>query len=590
MSNNSLLNISNLRYVMKKNSLDAYIVPHNDENFSEYVPKNKERLNWISGFSGSAGMLFVTQHQLYLFTDGRYILQAKKQTKNLNCKIINVVDHTFLDFLKDNQNKFKNIGVESKTISFLEYNHIKNVISRNTSKIKIINNNLIDLLWKRKLNTQDTSKIFFLSTKYCGESVKKKLQKTFRYLSKEKADYIFSQNSESIAWLFNMRGQDLPNTPLVFCSALIGKKNQKLFFENKQIPDNVKRFLPKQTKIYSYSEMHKVLQNSCKSSKIIIDDKKLSLFNYNFLKKITSHLLIKDDILLSYRSIKNSTEIECSKKAHILDAVSLCKFLYWYKSYDGPLTELDVVNKIDNLRKKNAGFICPSFPTIAGAGQNGAIIHYQPNKIINKKINDSDILLLDSGGQYFYGTTDVTRTVTRKKNIAKKIIHDYTLVLKSHINVNQSKFPKGTPGSFLDSTARKILWDNGEDFAHSTGHGVGFCLNVHEGPFSISLKNLSPLNEKMIFSNEPGIYKNGKYGIRIENLVFTKSISIKKKRLLALESLTLVPYERELIDISLLNLEEKNWLNNYHKNVNNIISPYLNNMEKKWLKIQCKKI
>ena len=260
-------------------------------------------------------MLFVTQHQLYLFTDGRYILQAKKQTKNLNCKIINVVDHTFLEFLKDNQNKFKNIGVESKTISFLEYKHIKNVISRNTTKIKIINNNLIDLLWKRKLNTQDTSKIFFLSTKYCGESVKKNYKNFSLSFKKEKADYIFSQNSESIAWLFNMRGQDLPNTPLVFCSALIGKKNQKLFFENKQIPDNVKRFLPKQTKIYSYSEMHKVLQNSCKSSKIIIDDKKLSLFNYNFLKKITSHLLIKDDILLSYRSIKNSTEIECSKKS-----------------------------------------------------------------------------------------------------------------------------------------------------------------------------------------------------------------------------------------------------------------------------------
>ncbi len=591
MSNIKLENIFNLRKLMKKKCIDGYIIPHHDENFSEYVPKNKERLYWISGFSGSAGTLFIAHNQMLLFTDGRYILQAKNQTKNLKCKIINTAEYTLLDFLKDNQSKFNSIGIESKTISFSEYYNISSVISKSTIKLKIINNNLIDFIWKRKLNTQDASKIFFLSQKYCGESIKRKLTKAFNYLLKEKADFIFTQNSESIAWLFNMRGNDLPHTPLVFCSALIGKNQQKLFFEDKNVPEKVKKKFPKQTGIYSYSEMNKVLKSSCKSSKVIIDQKKLSLFNYNLLKKITKTLLVRDDILLSYRSIKNSTEIECSKKAHLFDAVSLCKFLYWYKSYNGALSELDVVNKINSLRKESAHFISPSFPTIAGAGENGAIIHYQPNKKTNKNITNNDILLLDSGGQYFYGTTDVTRTITRKKNIVKKnIIHDYTLVLKSHINVNLCKFPQGTPGSFLDSTARKILWDNGEDFAHSTGHGVGFCLNVHEGPFSISLKNLSPIYEKMIFSNEPGLYKTGKYGIRIENLVYTKIKYFNKKEFLTLETLTLVPYEKELIDVSLLSLVEKNWLNNYHKNVIKNVSPYLNKKEKKWLKIECKKI
>ncbi len=590
MSNNVTKKIFDLRKVMKKKLLDGYIIPHNDENFSEYVPKNRERLNWISGFSGSAGTLFVTHNELFLFTDGRYLLQAKNQTKKINCKIINIIDYSLLDFLKDNQSKFKSLGLESKTISFFEYNLLHNNLSNNNTKIKIINKNIIDFLWKRKLNIQNTSKIFFLSTKYCGEGANKKLKKISHYLSKEKADFIFSQNSESIAWLFNMRGQDLTYTPLVFCSALIGKNEQKLFFENKQIPLKIKKLLPKNTKIYSYPEMNKVLKNCCNLAKVIIDERKLSLFNFNVLKKITNKLLIRDDILLSLRSIKNETEIKCSKKAHILDAISLCKFLYWYKHYNGQLSEIDVVNKLNTLREENIGYLCPSFPTIAGAGKNGAIIHYQPNKKTNKKIDFSDILLLDSGGQYFYGTTDVTRTITRGKRVSKNIVNDYTLVLKSHINVNLCKFPKGTPGSFLDSTARKILWDNGEDFAHSTGHGVGFCLNVHEGPFSISLKSISPLHEKMIFSNEPGIYKNGKYGIRIENLVFTKIISIKKKKLLALESLTLVPYEKELIDTSLLNLVEKNWLNNYHEKVMRNISPYLSKTEKKWLKIQCKKI
>ncbi len=588
MSNSAKQNIFNLRKIMREKSVEAYVIPHHDESFSEYVPKHKERLYWISGFSGSAGTLFITNKELFLFTDGRYILQAKNQTKNLNCKIMNIANCTFLNFLKNNQSKFSNIAIESKTVSLLEYKNICKSISK---KIKIINNNLIDLLWQRTNCKQDISKIFFLPTKYCGESSKNKLTKTSVYLSKENADYIFSQDSESIAWLFNMRGADLPNTPLVFCSALIGKKNQKIFFENKQVPEKVKKYFPKETKIYAYSEMNEVLKKSCKNStKIIIDQKKLSLFNFNLLKKITNNLSVKDDILLSYRSIKNPTEIKSSKLAHIYDAVSLCKFLYWYKNFSGSLSELDVVNKINSLRKQNSSFICPSFPTIAGAGKNGAIIHYQPNKNTNKIINDTDILLLDSGGQYFYGTTDVTRTITRTKYISKSIIQDYTLVLKSHIKLNLCKFPPGTPGAFLDSTARKILWDHGEDFAHSTGHGVGFCLNVHEGPFSISLRSFSPIYERMIFSNEPGIYKNGKYGIRIENLVVTKSIFIKKNKFLALDSLTLVPYEKDLINVSRLNLVEKNWLNNYHKNVMKNVSPFLNKSEKKWLKMQCKKI
>ena len=584
-------NISNLRKIMRQNILDAYIVPHNDESLSEYVPVNKERLKWVCGFSGSAGSLIITASNLYLFTDGRYILQAKKQTRNIKCQVINISDSSVFEFLLLNNTKFKTVGIETKTISVSDYLNLKKLISNTNLNIKIINNNLLDRIWKRNLNVQNTNKIFFLSVKYTGESKRKKLFRVKKYLQEQNVDYIFTQDSESLAWLLNLRGQDLPNTPVIFCSAIIGKNKNAIFFESKNIPEKIKSKLKNNFSIHSTDEFNRVIREFCtKSSKIIIDNKKLSVFNYNLLKQVTKNIINKNDILLLYRSIKNKIEIQSSKKAHLYDGIAMCKFLFWYKNHSGELSELDVVEKVNKLRSQNKSFICASFPTIAGSAENGAIIHYQPNKLSSRKIKKSDILLLDSGGQYYYGTTDVTRTISRGKKVSKEIIFNYTIVLKSHINVNLSKFPSGTPCSFLDLVARKILWEVGEDFAHSTGHGVGFCLNVHEGPFAISSKNISPLNENMLFSNEPGIYKNGKYGIRIENLVSTRKIILNKKTFLALENHTFVPYDRELIDVSLLSLKEKNWLNNYHKNVIKKIGSKLNYKERVWLESQCKRI
>ena len=293
----------------------------------------------------------------------------------------------------------------------------------------------------------------------------------------------------------------------------------QFFLKAKIFQKKIKSKLKNNFSIHSTDEFNRVIREFCtKSSKIIIDNKKLSVFNYNLLKQVTKNIINKNDILLLYRSIKNKIRNPILKKAHLYDGIAMCKFLFWYKNHSGELSELDVVEKVNKLRSQNKSFICASFPTIAGSAENGAIIHYQPNKLSSRKIKKSDILLLDSGGQYYYGTTDVTRTISRGKKVSKEIIFNYTIVLKSHINVNLSKFPSGTPCSFLDLVARKILWEVGEDFAHSTGHGVGFCLNVHEGPFAISSKNISPLNENMLFSNEPGIYKNGKYYIRIEKL------------------------------------------------------------------------
>ena len=591
MLNNLKKRIASLRKLMRENNMDAYIVPHNDEYLSEYVPPNKERLNWICGFSGSAGSLLVTLDKLFLFTDGRYLLQAKHETKGLKCEIINISNESLYNFLKKNHLKYGQAGIDAKTISKSDYLSLKQAIDNTSLKIKAIDHSLIDDLWKRETKVQNTEEIFFLSQKYVGLSNNKKLDKIYSYLLQEKADYLFIQDSESVAWLNNLRGRDLPHTPITFCCSLISKNDQKVFFENSSIPANIKKKFPKKTKIFSLNKLEETLKKECKKkSKIIVDQRRLSLFNYNVFNKVSDNIISKSDIILSLRSIKNKTEIKCTEKAHILDGVALCKFLYWYKNYNGALTELEIVKKINSIRKKNKYFICTSFPTIAGAGKNGAIIHYQPNETLNKKINKADILLLDSGGQYFYGTTDVTRTISRSKKNDRKVKFDYTTVLKSHINVNLSIFPPGAPGSFLDVVARKKLWEVGEDFAHSTGHGVGFCLNVHEGPFSISLKNKLPIYDNMVFSNEPGLYRNGKYGIRIENLVYTKKINYNKKKFIILETLTLAPYERELIDASRLNHKEKKWLNNYHKSVIKNIGPFLNKKEKIWLKNQCKEI
>ena len=319
------------------------------------------------------------------------------------------------------------------------------------------------------------------------------------------------------------------------------------------------------------------------------DNKSISIYNFKILKKYSENICIKDDVLQSYKSIKNIIEIKCFKKAHLLDGKAFCKFLFWFKERKKPISELDIVKKIDNLRSENNGFLSRSFPTIAGSGPNGAIIHYQANMKTNRVLNNNDILLIDSGAQYLFGTTDITRTITRGK-VSKEQILDYTLVLKGHLKINLAKFPFGVRGNFLDFIARQHLWNFGKDYSHSTGHGIGFCLNVHEGPFSISSRSSNTISSGMVFSNEPGYYRKNHYGIRIENVVMAKSFKINKKRFIRINNFTMAPYERNLIDFKMLDEEEKNWINNYHKKVVKEISPLLKERERVWLKEYCKEI
>ena len=556
--------IKKLRDNFNKYKIDGYVVPKNDEYFSEYSEIN--RIKTISNFSGSAGIAVILKKKNYLFVDGRYTLQAKIESgKNFNLvsydKIINC-------------NLFKNLtlGIDSK---LLTSSQVKSYFSK-YNKIKIIDSNLID---KIKMFPLKKSRPFYsLDNKIVGQSHFSKLTNIATYLQKKKADYIFISAPENVAWILNIRGYDNPNSPVPNCRLIISKTKKFYLFTD----DYKTKILIKEKKINPVQVIHpKNFQNlilNLKDKKFIIDKKSCSLF-YEQLIKSKFKIIDDEDPTYLLKAIKNKKEIDHMIKSHILDGAALTKFLYWIKNINKKkISEVDAQNKLEKFRKNNKEYLFPSFQTIAGAGPNGAIVHYRAKEDSCRIINKSDIFLCDSGGQYKYGTTDVTRTMCFSKpdNNVKNI---FTKVLKGHIAVANTNLNKINTGKKIDIRARKFLKMSGLDYAHGTGHGVGFFLNVHEGPQSISKLNKVKILEGMILSNEPGYYKEKNFGIRIENLVYVK----KENNKLCFKNLTLAPIDKDLINFRLLSKKEVNYIFSYHIDVYYKISKYLTLKEKKWL-------
>ena len=556
--------ISQLRHKFKGFGINGYIIPKNDEFFSEYA--SKDRLRTISNFTGSAGFAVILKNKNYLFVDGRYTLQAElecgkqfkiiKYEKILNCKL------------------FKNLilGIDPKLFtSYLLLNSFKKY-----NKIKEIEKNLIDTIHNKY---PIKSKPFFsLHKNITGENHISKIKKVSNYLKKDKRKFLFVSAPENVAWLLNIRGFDNPNSPIPNCRLLINDKNKiYLISEFKNLKRLIKEKRIKKQQIVEPKNL-KVFVDKLKNKKILIDKKSCSIFYENLFKK--NNKIFKDeDPIYFLKSIKNKQEIKNTINSHILDGVALSKFLYWIQKVNkNNITEFDAQKKLENFRKKNKNYLFPSFDTIAGTGGNGAIIHYRARKKKTKIINKKDIFLCDSGGQYRYGTTDVTRTIcfSKPKNYIKNI---FTKVLKGHIAVATANLSKFSNGKLIDPLARKYLKLEGLDYEHGTGHGVGFFSNVHEGPQAISKFNNIKIREGMILSNEPGYYKKGKFGIRIENLVYVK----KYKRKLMFENLTLAPIEKNLINYEKLDKKEREYLFKYHLNVYIKISKFLTKPEKKWL-------
>ena len=556
--------IRQLRKKFNQFNIDGYIVPKNDEFFSEYAAI--DRLKIISNFSGSAGLAIILKKKNYLFVDGRYTIQAQQQSGK-QFKIIEI--HKFLP-----HSLIKNLtlGFDPNLLTKRQlYGYFGKFL-----ELKQINNNLIDEIYKKK--PPKAKKFFSLSSNVTGESFKSKINKIRNILKLNKTDYLFVSAPENVAWVLNIRGSDNPNSPIPNCRLIIGKNKELFLITQKEKVSKIIKDRKLSKKQIINPEKFEHLIKKLKGKKFIIDPLSCSVFNENIIKskfKISN----KDDPCYKLKSIKNSSEINHMINAHIEDGVALTKFIYWIKNVNKKkITEIDSQNKLKKLRKLNKNYLFPSFNTIAGTGSNGAIVHYRASKKSNKTIKKNDIFLCDSGGQYKFGTTDVTRTICFSKQ--KNSIKDkFTKVLKGHIAVATSNLKKFNTGKKVDVKARQFLKKDGLDYAHGTGHGVGFFSNVHEGPQSITKINTVKLEEGMIVSNEPGYYKKGHYGIRIENLVYIKKINSK----LYFENLTLAPIEKDLINFNLLTNKEKNYLFEYHLNVYSKISKFLNNNERKWL-------
>lgn len=568
-------NILSLKKLLQQNDIYGYLVPIRDEFGCEYVPENSKRLQFITGFTGSNGFAIITKDKNAFFTDGRYTLQAKLELNKNEFEINDFVNFCELEWLCQNVPAKAKIGYDASLFSIAKIEKYKSKLSKKNIKLVEIEKNLIDEVWKAKPSPTDT-KAFVLDKKYSGKSSKQKIKEICEKID---GDFYLQTSSESICWLLNIRGNDLLFTPVLLTYALISKKGEICLYGNLNALNKIENEIEVDVYLRDLKDIYKDIK-SLSGRKVATDFSLTATKFKNILEKNKAQLIHQPDICLEGRAIKNWVEIENIKLAHNKDGAALTKFLYWLKTTKEKLSEIAIAEKLEEFRRQNKNFFSLSFDTIAGFNSNGAIIHYRADKKSNKKITGNGILLLDSGAQYLEGTTDVTRTISiGKPTLEQK--KNFTLVLKGHIALANQKFLKGTAGSALDVLARQFLWVQGLDYKHGTGHGVGCFLNVHEGPHGISRINHTPLQEGMIISNEPGFYKEGEYGIRIENLVLVKKSD--QKDFLEFETLTKAPIDIALIDFSLLRKNEIKWLNNYHKKVIKDISPYLNKQELAWL-------
>jgi len=568
--------IIRLRKILKTLNIDGYLVPKNNNFFGEYVPAQEDNLKYISNFAGSAGLAVILKNKNYMFVDGRYTIQA-----NIQCgkyfKICTIPKDYPVNFFKN-----KNLGFDPKLHTD---GSLKRFFGNSSINLKPFNENLIDLLWKRKKEL-NIKPFYLIKDKDAGAKVEIKLARLTKSIKINKVDYLFTSASENVAWLLNIRGDDTDYSPLPNSHAFIEKNGKVYLFCNlKKINKSIKLRLRKNVKMFDFNLLPNFI-STLKNKKILIDSLTCSFFYKSLIKK-NNLILERQDPIYFLKSLKNKVEINNSVMSHIYDGAALTKFIFWLKNNfkTKKISELSAQEKLLEFRKKNKTFRFLSFPTISGAGPNSAIIHYKADKKSNRLLTKGDIYLVDSGGQYSYGTTDVTRTLSLDVR-NKKIIEIFTRVLKGHIAVASYRLNPNSCGDKIDIAARKYLRDINLDYPHGTGHGVGYFLNVHEGPQAISRGNKVKFREGMITSNEPGFYKKNSFGIRIENLIYVKKI----KQKLNFEDLTLVPIDKTLIEKKLLTSSEKNWLNKYHVKVFSNLKRFMNGFELKQLKQACSNI
>ena len=577
--------INNLRAEMLKEGIDLYIIPMRNNLLNNDLKPHENRIKYISKFSGSAGQIFITLQKASIFVDGRYELQVKLEVNSKIFEINEMGMQSYIKWIETNLPENCTVGYDPKLFSISEIETYIKRFENHHIKLKSISDNLIDKIWS-KIPSQKQVIISDHKIEYSGIKRAEKLNKLIDKFIKSQDEALFVGDNNFISSFTNLRAYRNEYTPAVPAFCVITANNCHLFLENCRINKNDVTKIATDIRIHDLKDFKRDIANILKNVKIIkLDKKDTTIFVQETLKKLNIKVLHQKDINHS-KAIKNSIELESFKKAHELDAIAICNFLYWIKKQKNlnNLDELKIVKSIEFFRKEQQPhYLGPSFPAIVGFNENGAIIHYNATKKTNKKLSGDGLLLIDSGGQYKYGTTDVTRTILVGK-ANEEMRRLYTLVLKAHIALARVSFNKKTTGAELDNVARSVIKKYGYDYNHGTGHGVGSVLSVHDGILSISPKEKKAnFQENMVFSNEPGIYLEGLFGIRIENLmVLNKDTKIRNN--LCFEILSHIPFERELFDLNILNETEVNWINKYHAKVYEKLSSKLKLDQRTWLK------
>ena len=584
-----------LREQLKADQLDGFVVPLTDEHMSEYVGSYAQRLAWLTGFEGSAGSAVVLPQEAAIFVDGRYTLQVRSQVDANHWSYQSVPETSVADWLKEHAPKGGRIGYDPWLHSRDWVKKASESLASRGAELVAVEQNPIDKVWADRPEASKAH-LAVQPEKYTGRSSADKRQEIADWLTAQGADAAVLSALDSIAWAFNVRGQDVSRTPVALAFALVRSDGTAdLFINPEKISAEVRQHLGNGVRLHDRNVFEAAL-GELKGQTVAVDPERAVAAIFEALDKAGAKIIPVRDPAILPKAIKNAVEIAGQKSAQYRDGAAIARFLRWVEEEapKGNVDELRASDHLEALRREDPELRDLSFDSISGAGPNGAIVHYRSSEKTNRKLEMNSIYLIDSGGQYLDGTTDITRTVVIGEP-TQEMRDRFTRVLKGHIAVATAIFPKGTRGTQLDSFARRPLWEAGLDYAHGTGHGVGSFLSVHEGPQRISPAGSAqaggdePLQAGMILSNEPGYYKTGEYGIRIENLVLVvdKPVAGGEKETLGFETLTFAPIERRLVDVSMLDDAELKWLNDYHAEVLEKIGPRLEGEDKAWLERQC---
>ena len=582
--------IAALREAMKQHKIDAYTIPTSDPHMSEYPADCWKYREWISGFTGSAGTVIITADKAGLWTDSRYFLQASTQLEGTGIELFKMMlpeTPTIPEFLTHELKEGQTVGLNGETYSLADARSLEKALAEKEIKLNT-NASLIDPIWKERPAIPEAP-MFEMPIELSGKSTEDKLIDINKMLHKAGADCTILSALDEVAWTFNIRGTDVAYNPVVISYAFVSEKESVLFVNPKKIPAEIAEHLKKEgVTLADYGMLATFLSRLPEQTRVFIDSKRTNVAIYNALPK--SSILIEGTSPANHlKSIKNETEIKGFRNAVLKDGIAMTKFYFWLEKMlkaGEKVTELSAAAKLTALRSEQPQYVMDSFASISSYGPHGAVVHYSPTPETDTELKTDSLYLLDSGAQYLDGTTDITRTIALCDEPSEQMKKDFTRALKGTIGIAKCKFPAGIRGCLIDAFARKALWDAGINYLHGTCHGIGHCLNVHEGPQSIRMEeNPVILEPGMVMSDEPAMYRPGEYGIRTENMILIREDSETEfGKFLGFETLTLCYIDTKLVIPSMLSVREHAWLNKYHQMVYDLVSPHLTEEEKAWLK------